>query len=522
MDTSFLEECFVDNGDLDILRDCNDQRCLIAGRTGAGKSALLSQLQRVEDNVLTISPESLAITYIANSNVINFFLEAGVKMDIFYRLLWRHIFVVEILKTHYKIENEESKQNFLRQLWTYLPKNNKHQLALDYLKSWGGSFWEETEYRIKEVTKTFEKDLQGTVDGKMPSIGGLSIHAAQKLTEEEKAEVVSRAQEVVNKVQIRELSTVIELLSELIPDPQKKYFIVIDKLDEDWVPSPIKYKLIRALIETTADFARVPSVKIAVALRYDLIDSVFRSTRRSGFQEEKIRSNMLHLSWAKADLTELLDRRIDLLVREQYTSKDVTHKDFLPPKIGKQSTIDYLLRRTHYRPRDIIQFFNTCIVYADGKPKINTKIIREAEGAYSRERLGALVDEWYSLYPNLRHLTKLLRSRQESFLVLDIPLNVFDENCLELLISGQAEDGLDKNYMDSYSEERLSIDNYRINIIHILYKVGVIGLKLDSTSRTEWAGNTFSSVSKAEIGENTRISIHPTYWRTLGVEGHKQ
>lgn len=442
-------------------------------------------------------------------------------MDIFYRLLWRHIFVVEILKTHYKIESEESKQNFLKQLWRHLPKNKKHQLALEYLKKWGSSFWEETEYRIKEVTKTFEEDLQGTIEGKIPNIGGLSLHAAQKLTEEEKAEVVSRAQEVVNKVQIRELSTIIELLSELISDPQKKYFIAIDKLDEDWVPSPIKYRLIRALIETTADFAKVPSVKIAVALRYDLIDSVFRFTRQSGFQEEKIRSNMLHLSWVKVDLMELLDRRISLLVKEKYTSKDVTHKNLLPPKIRNQNTIDYLLTRTHYRPRDIIQFFNTCIVYADGKPKINTKIIREAEGVYSRERLGALVDEWYSLYPNIKHLTKLLRNRQEAFLVSEIALDDFNDNCLELLISGQIEDGVDKNYMDSCFEKKHSIESYRINIIHLLYKTGVVGLKLDSTSRTEWAGNTFSSVSKAEINENTRISIHPTYWRTLGIEGHK-
>jgi hypothetical protein len=111
LDSKFLDECFVDNGDLDILLSTPDPRRIIAGRTGSGKSALLSRIEESEENVIRIKPESLALTYISNSNVINFFTEVGVKMDIFYRLLWRHIFVVEVLKARFNI-TEETKSGF--------------------------------------------------------------------------------------------------------------------------------------------------------------------------------------------------------------------------------------------------------------------------------------------------------------------------------------------------------------------------------------------------------------------------
>ena len=188
------------------------------------------------------------------------------------------------------------------------------------------------------------------------------------------------------------------------------------------------------LIETTFEFAKVRNVKIIVVLRVDLrIDRVFRFTRDTGFQEEKFRTSMLHLSWSRDNLVEILDTRINELVREQYTTQKVTHRDFLPAKIFNQNTIDYMLARTHYRPRDLIQFFNKCIYHADGQARIEPKIIRDAEGAYSRERIRALADEWFGLYPNIIHLAKLLKGKKESFTMGEISNTEFDDNCLELL-----------------------------------------------------------------------------------------
>ncbi len=230
-DEYYLSRCFVDTGDLVIIRNCEDPRNILVGRTGSGKSALLSKLADVDEHVIQISPESLSLSYIANSNILKFFSEAGVRMDIFYRLLWRHIFCVEVLKERFQIDSEERKRSFLERLWYLIPRNKQDEMALSYLRQWGESFWEETEYRIKEVTTKLEHDLQGTIEGKVPNLISLSAGAAKKLTEEQKEDVVHRAQDVVNKVQIKELTNIIKLIDKILLDNrQQRYYVAIDRL----------------------------------------------------------------------------------------------------------------------------------------------------------------------------------------------------------------------------------------------------------------------------------------------------
>ena len=439
LDEHYLSRCFVDTGDLQILKDCTDHRRILAGRTGSGKSALIAQLVETEDHAIQIQPDSLALTYISNSGVIGFFTEAGVKMDIFYKLLWRHVLIVEILKERFDIDNEAAKRSFFDVLWKLVPRNRKYEAALDYLRQYGESFWKETEYRVREVTTTLEKQLEGSLAGTAFSTASLNLSAGRKLTEEQKQEVVQRVQEVVNRVQIAELARVMELLDEILAaDKQKKYFVVIDKLDEDRAEDRLLFRLIRALIETSLDFAKIHNVKVILAARSDLLDRVYRYTRYpSGFQEEKHRSSTLQLGWTKACLTELLDARIDFLVRDQYTTQLVTHKDILLAKIGKQDALSYMLDRTLMRPRDAIQFFNACIQQADGKATITQKAIRDAEGIYSRDRLRALADEWFGLYPNLFHIVNLLKRLFPIFAIEELTKAQLEENGMELLVAGQ-------------------------------------------------------------------------------------
>ena len=89
-DEIFLEKCFVDTGDFDVLEDTTTPQSIILGRTGVGKSALIEELESNADNTIRIEPEELALRHISNSTILKFFEELGVNLDIFYNLLWQH------------------------------------------------------------------------------------------------------------------------------------------------------------------------------------------------------------------------------------------------------------------------------------------------------------------------------------------------------------------------------------------------------------------------------------------------
>ena len=87
----------------------------------------------------------------------------------------------------------------------------------------------------------------------------------------------------------------------------------------------------------------------------------------------------------------------------------------MPARVDGEDSIDYVVRRTLMRPRDIIVFFNRCIERAEGSPAISATQIKEAEGTYSRDRLRSLADEWYADFPNLLRFVELSRKEIGDF-----------------------------------------------------------------------------------------------------------
>lgn len=114
-DTKFLRDCFVDTGDYEVLEDTQSSQCIVLGRTGSGKSALLERLEECEEQIIRIEPDELALKHISNSTILSFFEELGVDLDIFYSLLWQHTFAVELIKHKYGIDTPLEKIGFLNQ-----------------------------------------------------------------------------------------------------------------------------------------------------------------------------------------------------------------------------------------------------------------------------------------------------------------------------------------------------------------------------------------------------------------------
>jgi hypothetical protein len=523
-DKKFLERSFVDNGELDILRDNDRPECVIVGRTGSGKTALLERLASMEERVIKIAPESLALGYISNNSVLDFFRTAGVNMELFYRLLWRHVFAVELIKSRFNIVNEQSRDSFLIQIKNRVFGNKSRQEAIGYLVEWGESFWKETDYRVKEITKTLEKELGaslgGTLDGTILGVGGvganLSADVARRLTEQQKAEVVQRGQPVVDRVQIRVLSEIIGLLdSDILDDRQKRYYITIDRLDENWVHDDLRYQLIRALLETVRDFNNnISNLKVIMAIREDLMDRVFRFTRSPGYQEEKYKSMYLPLTWEDGELEELLDRRVDQLVKEQYTTQMVRLQDVLPAKVQKKNSVKYLLERTMQVPRDAIMLFNECLNAAVGRARITSDMVFEAETRYSENRLRALADEWSSDYPNLIEWILFLKGFPRSFRLLEVTDRI--AYCmLQFLCSEVPHDHIYSLTLEKFNTE--DIEGFVQEMFKILFRVGAVGVRQSRGTGISWSYQRTKLLGSL-IDDQALVYLHPAFHSVLGID----
>lgn len=525
----FLENCFVDTGNLEILKNCVDSRAVIVGRTGSGKSALIRRLKDDCEHCIEIDLQLLSINYITGSTLLTFFeRELGVKLDLFYQSLWRHVFVAAILKKHYNIQDDSDRQRWFDHIISQILHNKGRIDAFRYLNGWGTQFWTTSEERIKTITTSIEKELQGNAGLEVGQLATLKAGGALKLTEQQEREVARHGQDIVNNVQMNHLSALMDALGEdILTDPKRRYFIVVDFLDEHWVGDErLRVWLIRGLIETVRDFNRkITNAKIVISLRLDLLRRVYRATSDSGFQEEKYEALNLDVTWTRKELEQLLDERVETLVRERYTKKVVRLSDILPNRMegrkGAQNGVDYVLDRTLMRPRDAIQFLNACVEVAVGEPQITATKLQQAEAKYSQQRRTALGDEWSELYPHLILLTDLLKHRGPQFVLGSISDDDLDTLCLRVQEVEQHEPhsyGKDVDMFDRYYRHIVNAPELRSFLAQTFYTVGLIGVKLTPQLEVIWSSTGGPvSLNAAEVNDDTVVHIHKAFWRVLGI-----
>lgn len=514
-DNKYLKECFFETGDLQVLQDCNEPKRIVVGRVGAGKSALLGRLLETSQNAIEVKAEELSLNWISNSDIIQFFENAGVKLDLFYQLLWKHVFVVELLKHRYRITDRDPR-GFLANFHDLFRRDPAKQRAIQYLEQWGDRFWLDTEMRVKEFAHKLEQKLSASIDSKYGPIA-LNANGAKCLSDEIRGEIVHKAQNVVNANQVRELGEIVNFLADdVFSDPLNRYYVVIDRLDDAWVDDRIRYKLIRALIETVKAFVRVRPVKIVVALREDLLRLVLDQTRDAGFQEEKYESLFLRLRWKPAQLRELLDLRVSMLIREQYTTKRVTFNDIFQGEVRGESAFDYVIGRTLFRPRDVIAFVNCCLEICENREYIPPSAVQDAEKKYSDGRLRSLADEWRNHYPDLEAYVELVRRRHASFKYSDITEDQFQQFMTYAFESLPEEDPF-KKLISEYLENKRSMNYCLQQVLKILYTTSVIGIKPQATDKTSWSYLEDRGVPDGQYKSSSSIHVHKMLWRSLDI-----
>ena len=518
-DRDLLNSCWIDNGYLEKLLDMTSNSSIILGRTGSGKSALLQKISVDAEHTVMLDPDDVSIRFLEHSNIIQFFTEIGVKLDLFYRMLWRHILIVELLKLRYNIRSERDSQNFISTFRQWAVRDKVKKNALEYFTEWGDRFWLETDEQLKELTTKFTSDINARLGSRINHVG-MSLESAKGLSEEHKVEICSLANQYVSEIQIRRLAEIFDMLAHnAFNDKQKKYYILIDQLDEDWADTETRYRFIRALVEETKSLKRIPQVKIITALRRDLLDLVFDKTRDAGFQQEKYEAYMVNLSWEKGDLKKMLEKRIQEVYKRQYTSDSVRLEDVFPSakkKHTREDPIGYILDRTLLRPRDALQFANECFAAASERPRISWEVISTAESNYSTKRLNSLLEEWAEYFPSLDVTLDVLRGIQIPF-KRSVLIQRIDDLSVELHDAND-DDPVVKDIRAYYDPTSSTSDSAHINTIMMcLYYVGVIGIKISASAPFAWSHINQPRVSQSECKRANGIDVHKMYRRALDI-----
>ena len=180
----------------------------------------------------------------------------------------------------------------------------------------------------------------------------------------------------------------------------------------------------------------------------------------------------------------------------------------------------YVTDRTR-GPRDVISFFNKCIEVAEGKPKVTVDAVRRAEGEYSRQRLRALADEWHADYPGLLDFVGVLKKQPPSFPLDRITDDDIADICLKVATKYPVEPGILRSDARHVANDALESGEFKRKLFMAFYRVGLVGLKLETFEAASWVDQSGQSVSTAEIEESTGIVVRTTYWRALGVDSRK-
>lgn len=522
-DDAYLADCFVDTGMISQLLSPANSVSILSGRTGSGKSAIISRIKDEQDHVCEVRPESLSLSFLADSWLLKTLSIEEFDLGLFYQQLWRHVIIIELLKYEKGLTDAKKAAGFITQFQNLFRNDSQKKRAFEYLTQYGGTFWEDTELRVRHIAEGFEGSFQSEMGIKFGAMQS-KVQNGEKLSVAESKELVVNARKIVNSIQMQELANIIDIMDEHIFDDKKKQVIlVIDDLDQQWTDERIRIKLIEALINVLPKFRKIRNVKVIVAMRDDLLDIVLAQATTPGFQREKFEDQRQKISWNGTGLAELVDRRIEKLFKSKYTNEHVKLSDIIVSHVNLQPTMAYILDRSMMRPRDVLAYFNRLLDRFGGSTQISQKDVRSIELDFSTDRRRALVDEWRGFYTYIDDVIGFLAHRNLS---AEFRIGAVDKDILAdwvLLLNTKYESIHDpliaaaKSYFENNTDDERM--RFLRQLISVLYRVGAVGVKTQANSRVQFSFINRPYISGGELSDNTPCLVHPMLWQNLSRRG---
>ena len=205
------------------------------------------------------------------------------------------------------------------------------------------------------------------------------------------------------------------------------YLLLFDALDNDYVELGVKEDLEKYLSLVSSLFKAVSHVRNTAAkhgknlfpvifIREDIFELLKSPDKNKWLDRSAL------LSWTSAELESMIEQRLVLSRQYAYPSAAPTSRgssDFFDfsgvyyvrgRSAENISYVEYMLRSTSFRPRDIVLYVREAARCAldSGRACVGTRDIRNARRVYSRYYIQELVDEIYPVVTNIREVLLVL------------------------------------------------------------------------------------------------------------------
>jgi len=463
VDHAMLSKAFLETPDYLTLLE-SDDKIVVVGRRGTGKSALTYKLQSQWSltkacAVVLIAPDEHHT--LALRNVLPKLGTSFLTIKASVRLLWKYGLLMasaQALSTKFKLRDSIASSSLLTA----------------HLREWG------------KPDQAFYDKLRGLIKRKVPE--GMSPE-----------EVIGHLADTL------QLNQVEKELQKVIPDGQQ-IKILIDRLDEGFEPDMTNVAFIDGMISAAIDLGGVFRGKIrpVVFLR----DNIFRAVAHHDQDfSRNIEAFTLRLHWDVATLFYLVANRLRAAFHDQQENNKRLWNRYTEHDLQEEDGFKKCLTLTLYRPRDILILLNSAFESAkkrrpDQTPTaISVADLEQSAKTISSNRLDDLRKEYGHIFYSIRAVTDVFSNGSPELSVADA-----SELLLKVIESPPPSPQI---------QQEMAIFQRPIELIRFLYSVGFFGIKDISSGTFLFCHD--GKKPDVNLNGTEKILIHPCYWMGLGL-----
>lgn len=447
----------------------NEQKTIIVGNRGVGKSAIFKYIASEEEKkgtiVLELSPEEYSY---------------------------------EILSSILKKESEGSwgKQSSYSISWQYLLYNLIFKALANKNKGLVIGSSKKIYSYVRDNLKSSEINPIGKLISYLQKFEGVKVGQYEVS--------INRTKELQALYALEEIKDLIPDLIEVLKKTKVK--ILIDELDKGWDNSEDSRFFVAGLFQATQKMNLISkNLRVYVSIRQELFDNIPQIYDDA----QKIREDIAIIKWDENELKEFIGLRI---LNSFPETKDLSHDErwnlVFSEVINYRNTksYNYIIDRTQLRPRELLQFCKLCIENHHTHELLNYSTISKAEIDYSEQKIKDLASEYRFQYPNLLDIFETFRGKKYTL----------DSDDLDFLLLSITEGEI------SVGKATWVFDSDYLEVKKILWQIGFLkawikgGVKSVRRSGSSYLG--YYEISKINFDIITKFQVHSAFRTYLGLK----